>query len=130
MSSINLVNYLEIITEEVQKTMVKLSLQVDARHLQPYGIMHGGVSGVLIETACSLGANAQLDTAVQHAIGVDLSVNHLKAVTGGKLNVIATPDRIGRTIQVWQATITNERHEKIAVGRCTLTVGTHDTPAN
>ncbi|NLJ17920.1 MAG: aromatic compound catabolic protein, partial [Globicatella sulfidifaciens] len=45
----------------------------------------------------------------------------LKAVSTGELNIIATPDKIGRTLQVWQATV-YQKNKKIAVGRCTLMV--------
>ncbi|MCF7522700.1 hypothetical protein L3X07_03690 [Levilactobacillus brevis] len=40
------------------------------------------MNGVLAETAASLGANANLD-ADQVAVGVNLTVQHLQAVTQG-----------------------------------------------
>ncbi len=119
----NLLTHLGIKTEQVTAEKVILSLQVNETHQQPYGVMHGGVSAVLIETACSIGGNANLQHA--HAVGIDLSVNHLKSIATGTVIVVATPDRIGRTIQVWQATLYNDQQEKLAVGRCTLAVVTH-----
>ncbi|XBG82102.1 PaaI family thioesterase [Enterococcus cecorum] len=80
--------------------------------------MHGGMNGVLIETACSLGANQNV-AQNEYCVGVDLQVNHLQAVSTGELNIIATPDKIGRTLQVWQATV-YQKNKKIAVGRRTL----------
>lgn len=114
----NLLEHLDIQIKQTSSEQVELSLIVREIHKQPFGIMHGGMNGVLIETACSLGANQNV-AQNEYCVGVDLQVNHLQAVSTGELNIIATPDKIGRTLQVWQATI-YQKNKKIAVGRCTL----------
>ena len=53
----NLLDYLGIQIEETTATQVRLSLVVTDQHKQPFGLLHGGINAVLIETACSLGAN-------------------------------------------------------------------------
>lgn len=116
----NLLEHLDIQIKQTTPEQVELSLIVREIHKQPFGIMHGGMNGVLIETACSLGANQNVKSN-EYCVGVDLQVNHLKAVSTGELNIIATPDKIGRTLQVWQATV-YQKNKKIAVGRCTLMV--------
>lgn len=114
----NLLEHLDIQIKQTSPEQVELSLIVRDIHKQPFGIMHGGMNGVLIETACSLGANQNV-AQNEYCVGVDLQVNHLQAVSTGELNIIATPDKIGRTLQVWQATV-YQKEQKIAVGRCTL----------
>ncbi|WP_171332936.1 PaaI family thioesterase [Enterococcus cecorum] len=114
----NLLEHLDIQIKQTSPEQVELSLIVREIHKQPFGIMHGGMNGVLIETACSLGANQNV-AQNEYCVGVDLQVNHLQAVSTGELNIIATPDKIGRTLQVWQATV-YQKNKKIAVGRCTL----------
>lgn len=114
----NLLEHLDIQIKQTSPEQVELSLIVREIHKQPFGIMHGGMNGVLIETACSLGANQNV-AQNEYCVGVDLQVNHLQAVSTGELNIIATPDKIGRTLQVWQATV-YQITKKIAVGRCTL----------
>lgn len=116
----NLLEHLDIQIKQTSPEQVELSLIVRDIHKQPFGIMHGGMNGVLIETACSLGANQNV-AQNEYCVGVDLQVNHLQAVSTGELNIIATPDKIGRTLQVWQATV-YQKEQKIAVGRCTLMV--------
>ena len=116
----NLLEHLDIQIKQTSPEQVELSLIVRDIHKQPFGIMHGGMNGVLIETACSLGANQNV-AQNEFCVGVDLQVNHLQAVSTGELNIIATPDKIGRTLQVWQATV-YQKEQKIAVGRCTLMV--------
>lgn len=114
----NLLEHLDIQIKQTTPEQVELALMVRDIHKQPFGIMHGGMNGVLIETACSLGANQNV-TPDEYCVGVDLQVNHLRSVTAGELTIRANPDKVGRTIQVWQATV-YQKEQKIAVGRCTL----------
>lgn len=114
----NLLEHLDIQIKQTTPEQVELALVVRDIHKQPFGIMHGGMNGVLIETACSLGANQNVKSN-EYCVGVDLQVNHLLAVTSGELTIRAIPDKVGRTIQVWQATV-YQKEQKIAVGRCTL----------
>jgi 1,4-dihydroxy-2-naphthoyl-CoA hydrolase len=116
----HLLDYLQIKMQEVRKDRVILTMNVEAFHKQPYGIVHGGINGVLIETACSLGANAQFSEENVYAVGVDLQINHLKSVANGTLTIIAKPDQIGGSLQVWEGKIFNADEELISVGRCTL----------
>ena len=114
----NLLEHLDIRIKQTTPEQVELTLVVRDIHKQPFGIMHGGMNGILIETACSLGANQNVKSN-EYCVGVDLQVNHLRAVTSGELTIRAIPDKVGRTIQVWQATV-YQKEQKIAVGRCTL----------
>ncbi|WP_430609943.1 PaaI family thioesterase [Enterococcus sp. DIV0876] len=117
----NLLEALGIQIEEATAAQVRLRMNIGPQHKQPFGIVHGGINGVLIETACSIGANQALAADEAFAAGIDLQVNHLHAVQDGVLIVEAIPDKIGHRIQTWQATIWQENGPKTAVGRCTLT---------
>ena len=116
----NLLEHLQIQTKELTKEKVTLTMNVASFHKQPYGIVHGGINAVLLETACSIGANEQFSNENAYAVGVDLQVNHLKSVLDGTLTVIAKPNHIGGSLQVWEGKIFNESKELISVGRCTL----------
>ncbi|EOH96071.1 hypothetical protein UAW_01928 [Enterococcus haemoperoxidus ATCC BAA-382] len=122
----HLLDYLNVKTTELTKEKVVLTMKIEDFHKQPYGILHGGMNGILIETACSLGANEQLDEN-SYAVGIDLQINHLKGVSDGTLTVIATADRIGQAVQVWEGKIFNTSDELTAVGRCTLMSRKMDT---
>ena len=50
----NLLEHLDIQIKQTTPEQVELTLVVRDIHKQPFGIMHGGMNGVLIETACSL----------------------------------------------------------------------------
>ncbi|MGL4390482.1 MAG: PaaI family thioesterase [Carnobacterium maltaromaticum] len=115
-----LMDHLGIHYKNISKDSVELELTIEEQHKQPYGIMHGGISAVLAETAASLGANAQLDTTKEVAVGLELNLNHLRAVPNGTIIAVATPLHIGKKTQVWEIKITNEQKNLVTAGRCTL----------
>jgi len=100
----NLLELLGLKTELLSKKEVRLSMFVDSKHLQPYGLMHGGLNAVLAETAASLGANLYCQPE-SFAVGVDINTHHLKPVSPQTLLIIsAKPINIGKSLQVWEAT--------------------------
>lgn len=119
----NALEFLGITTEHISTEKVILKMTLWDNHLQPYGIMHGGISALLIETATSMGANEYLDNSKRVAMGIDIQTNHIRTAKKGEvLSVVATPDHIGNHIHVWQATVYNQQEQKISVGRCTLMI--------
>jgi 1,4-dihydroxy-2-naphthoyl-CoA hydrolase len=100
---------------------VRAEWTVDERHLQAYGIVHGGVHCGVIETLASVGAALW---AIKHARGVVGLENHtsfLRAVRAGtRLSAVATPLQRGRRAQVWEAEIRDEQDRLIATGRVRL----------
>jgi 1,4-dihydroxy-2-naphthoyl-CoA hydrolase len=98
----NLIDYLgiKVINQSSQK--VELQVTVTANIMQPYGLVHGGINSVLAETAASMGANLNLTTH-QIAVGMNINTQHLRAVKSGVLLAQATPIKIGKQTQVWQA---------------------------
>ena len=102
---------------------VELEWTVDKRHLQPYGVVHGGVHCGVIETACSYGA-ALAAKARGHEGGVVGLENHTSFIramrAGSVLRCRATPLTRGKTTQVWEAAITDAQQRLVATGRVRL----------
>src|SRR5881396_1255171 len=67
---------------------------------QPYGLLHGGATAALCETVASFGTAfvVGLDKLVT---GVELNVNHIRAVRTGHVTATGVPLHIGRTTAVW-----------------------------
>lgn len=94
---------------------------VDSRTVQPFGLLHGGVSVVLAETLGSIGANWACP--VGHtAVGLDINANHLRGVKSGWVTGTARVVHIGRTTQVWQIDMRNEAGEMTCASRITMAV--------
>ncbi|HEX8145407.1 MAG TPA: PaaI family thioesterase [Pyrinomonadaceae bacterium] len=99
---------------------VLLSMQVDERHHQYTGLLHGGVSVVLAETAASIGAALNTDLSRYTPVGVEINANHLRSVTSGRVTAEAVPVYKGRQMTVWAIEIRDERSRLVCVSRCTL----------
>src|ERR1051326_3141507 len=83
-------------------------LTVGPQHLQPYGIVHGGVHSGMIETIASVGAALAALPRGQSVVGLENHTSFLVAVREGKLRATARPLTRGRRTQVWEATVTDD----------------------
>ena len=104
---------------EASGDRVVAELQVDPRHHQPSGIVHGGVYATLVETTASVGASLWLGEG-RFAMGVTNTTDFLRPVREGTLHAVAEPIQRGRTMQLWQVTITDEQQRPVAAGRVRL----------
>lgn len=107
---------------EIDSDRVVGTMPVDERTRQPFGLLHGGASAALAETLASIGANAALDPGEARAVGLEINANHLRAVTDGVVTGTARPLHLGRTTQVWEVRITDDRQRLACVSRVTLAV--------
>lgn len=112
------------------KEKVVLSMSVDDRHHQPMGLLHGGVSALLAETAASIGAFMNVDPTKQMPVGIEINANHLRSVSKGVVTTVAVPVYHGRTLSVWNIELTDERGKLFCVSRCTIALKNHSAPAS
>ena len=75
----NAVSHLGIEFLEVGDDFIRARVPVDHRTVQPYGLLHGGVSVVLAETLGSCGA-AYAAPVGHRVVGLDINANHLKEI--------------------------------------------------
>ena len=99
------------------------TMPVDERTRQPFGLLHGGSSVVLAETLASFGGYLCLDPeSGQQAAGIEINANHLRAVTSGLVTGTARPAYLGKTTQVWEIRIEDERGRLACLSRMTAAV--------
>ena len=111
---------LDITIESAAKDCVVLSMPVTAKVHQYTGLLHGGVSVVLAETAASIGAALNTELEKYTPVGVEINANHLRSVTRGRVRAEARPVYVGRQMTVWAIEIKDERERLVCVSRCTL----------
>lgn len=99
---------------------VVIEYDVDEKHLQPYGIVHGGVHCAAVEAACSTGAGIDAVAQGWAVVGVENHTSFIRAVRAGRVRVTATPLTRGRRSQVWEATARNEAGQIVSTGRVRL----------
>ena len=113
---------LDIRFETFDDQSLSASMVVDARTHQPYGLLHGGASVALAETLGSAAGNYCLDSERSVAVGLEISANHLRAVTTGWVIGTARPIHLGRTTQVWDIRIEDEAGRMTCISRLTLSI--------
>jgi 1,4-dihydroxy-2-naphthoyl-CoA hydrolase len=105
------------------------TMPVDARTHQPYGLLHGGASVALAETLGSSAAMLTLDPAKFRAVGLEINANHVRGVREGIVTGTAKALHIGRSTQVWEIRIEDERQRLVCVSRITMAVVPADVVA-
>jgi 1,4-dihydroxy-2-naphthoyl-CoA hydrolase len=99
---------------------VVAELEVGPAHLQPQGIVHGGVYSGIVETVASIGAGITAMARGQTVVGLENHTSFLRAVRSGTLRGTARPLTRGRRTQVWEATVTDSEGRVAATGRVRL----------
>ena len=99
---------------------VSCEWEVSEKHLQGYGIVHGGVHCGVIETLASVGAAAVAHPRGQRVVGLENSTSFIRAVRSGKLHALAKPVTRGRSSQVWEVWIRDDTEQLVAQGRVRL----------
>jgi 1,4-dihydroxy-2-naphthoyl-CoA hydrolase len=108
---------------------VVMEFTVADQHLQPYGIVHGGVHAGVIETTCSIGASiaAQARGHKGGVVGLENHTSFVRAIRAGtRLRGRATPITRGRTTHVWTAEVTDPQGRVVARGTVRLLCVTQD----
>jgi 1,4-dihydroxy-2-naphthoyl-CoA hydrolase len=100
---------------------VSCEWEVSEKHLQGYGIVHGGVHCGVVETLASVGAAAVAIPRGQRVVGLENNTTFIRAVrSGSKLHALAKPVTRGRSSQVWEVWIRDEKEQLVAQGRVRL----------
>ena len=97
----------------------RIDLDLGERHLQPFGIVHGGVIATLIDTATFWAGFMRLPEDAG-LVNVDLKLNYLKAVASGHLRSEGRCLRAGRQISYAEASVFDAAGELVAHGSSTL----------
>ena len=118
----NMLKHLDIKFEEIGKDYLVASMPVDERTVQPLGLLHGGASMVLVETIASVGATLVIDTDNFFCVGLEINGNHIKSVKDGRVSGYGKPIHIGKTTQIWQVKIFDQKKELTNISRMTLCV--------
>jgi uncharacterized protein (TIGR00369 family) len=99
---------------------VACEFEIGDEHLQPFGLVHGGVHCGVIETVTSIGATLHVKDRGQEAVGLENTTSFVRAARSGKLFATAKPISRGRTNQLWEAWIRDSDDRLIAQGRVRL----------
>ncbi|MCL6524746.1 MAG: hotdog fold thioesterase [Thermoflavifilum sp.] len=114
--------YLGIVFTEIGPDYLKAMMPVNEKTRQPYGLLHGGASATLAETLGSVAAALVVNPQEKACVGMEINLNHIRPVSEGHVHGIARPLHIGKTTQVWDIRITDDRNKLVSVSRLTVAV--------
>lgn len=105
---------------ECSAERVVITMPVEG-NTQPYGLLHGGASAVLIETAGSIGAalHAGRDAMV---VGLDINATHHRSAKEGIVTATATPLSLGRTLTSYAVQVHDSDGRLVCTGRLTCLI--------
>ena len=107
----------------IDKSEVRAEMVVQPTLMAPNGYLHAGALVKLADTCCGYGCVTNLPATASGFTTIELKSNHLGTTLDGTLDCVARPAHIGRTTQVWDATVTHrESGRTLALFRCTQMV--------
>lgn len=101
---------------------IEARMAINQHHLAPNGYLHAASVVLLADTCCGYGCLANLPQGAQSFTTIELKSNHLGTARDGVIRCKASPVHLGKTTQVWDATVTSEAGKTIALFRCTQMV--------
>lgn len=115
-------DYLGMQWVEIGDDYLKLSMPVNEKTKQPYGILHGGASCVLAETVGSVASALVIDMDKNICMGLDINANHVRSAKEGIVVGHCTPLHLGKTTHVWDIKIYDETEKLICISRLTVAI--------
>lgn len=110
----------EWVSSEPEDTRARIGMRDELR--QPMGIVHGGVMASLVESVCSMATAKAVFAENRVAMGQNISVNFLRPVSAGGIEVRAEAVHRGRMTWVWRAEVLDSDGRTCAVAQMTIAV--------
>ncbi len=99
----------------------RLEILVQEKHLQPFGMVHGGVFASLIDAAAFWAVYTQVPEELGMTT-VELKLNYLAPLSTGPMIARGKSLRVGKTLCLGEASIVNEEGTLLAHGTSTMMI--------
>lgn len=106
---------------KAQNGEATVELVIEPKHLQAYGILHGGVLATLIDNGIGAAVHSLL-TDEQASATVDLNIKFLKGISTGVLRAEGKVFKKGRTMMFAECSILDDQEQLIAWGSGTFAI--------
>jgi uncharacterized protein (TIGR00369 family) len=103
---------------EVEPGRAVVELDVDERHANPMGTLHGGVICDIADAAMGIAYVSRLAEGESFTT-LELKVNFLKPIWRAHLRAVGTVTRMGRTVGLVECEVTDESGALVAKVSCT-----------
>ena len=107
---------------DVGEDFVKATMPVSSKVHQPAGLLHGGATVALAESLGSAASHLFIDSKTQEVRGIEITANHLRSVRNGLVTATAKAIHKGRSTQLWEIRVTDEKDQLISICKLTTIV--------
>jgi 1,4-dihydroxy-2-naphthoyl-CoA hydrolase len=107
---------------ETAEEEAKARIAISEHHMQPYGIVHGGLLCTLAESIASRATHLAVRDDGMAAMGQSQAASFLRPISGGHANAMARRRHGGRTSWVWDVEISDDKGRLCALIRVTIAV--------
>jgi uncharacterized protein (TIGR00369 family) len=124
-SIVNTCPYFELISMKLLDVGIgysMLEIDVAEKHLQPYGMVHGGVFASIIDAAAFWSVYFGIDDPDAGITTVDLKLNYLAPAASGKLIARGRQIKVGRTLGYAEARVEDQLGAVLAHGTSTVMI--------
>lgn len=124
---LNLINhgpYFELLSMRVAALGVgtsRVEMELERKHLNPFGAVHGGVYSSVIDTAAYWAAYCELEENVGFT-SLDVKVDNLSMAREGRIIVEGRSIKIGRSVCLSEASVKDAQAKLIAHGTSKLMI--------
>ena len=122
---VNTCPYFELLSIKLMDVGVGYSsLEIDLanKHLQPYGMVHGGVFASIIDAAAFWSIYFGIEDPDAGLTTVDLKLNYLEPAVSGKLFARGRQIKVGRTLGYAEAQVFDQSEKVLAHGTSTVII--------
>lgn len=109
---------MRLVDLKLDEAVISIEMRDDLR--QPSGVLHGGVTATLIDTAMAFAVRTRLEPTAATAT-IDLTVHYLRPLVEGKAICTGRVVRAGKRVFTVSADVHNEEGKLIATGLSTYT---------
>ena len=107
------VEHLGITLHSINEDRIVLKMPITDKARQPYGLLHGGISMLLAETAASLHACWGIDLSKVQPVGIEINGSHVRSAKEGVVRAEGKVVRRTRSIIVHQIDIILEETDQL-----------------
>jgi uncharacterized protein (TIGR00369 family) len=99
-----------------------IEIDIEEKHLQPFGLVHGGVFSSIIDAAAFWAIYYDVEDQNAGVTTVDLKLNYLAPATSGKLVAKGRRIKLGKTLGYGEAEVKSDTGKILAHGTSTVMI--------
>ena len=108
-----------LVVTRLEEQRLDAEVAIQPWMLAPNGYLHAASVLLLADTAAGYACMAHLPEGAKNFTTIELKSNFLGSVREGKMRTECRAEHLGRTTQVWSATVFGPDDKRIALFRCT-----------